>query len=142
MTMTITIDDPELARMIEESGVPSTRDIPGAILLGRTADGRTREDFDDEDEFEMSEIMVGIGHATIADVSAYLAYEGKKARAAYLAILRLTAIRDGGTDAFDNLQPLCATCHSGAKASFERTGKLRGCDVDGVPLDTGHHWNQ
>ena len=41
-----------------------------------------------------------------------------------------------------NWQGLCATCHSGAKASFERTGKMRGCDVDGVPLDPSHPWNQ
>ncbi len=39
-----------------------------------------------------------------------------------------------------NWQGLCSTCHSGAKASFERTGKMRGCDVDGTPLDPGHHW--
>ncbi len=42
----------------------------------------------------------------------------------------------------DNWQPLCATCHSGAKASFERTGRLKGCDVHGRPLDPNHHWNQ
>jgi len=51
-------------------------------------------------------------------------------------------IRDGGTDARDNLQSLCATCHSGAKASFERTGKVKGCGLDGVPLDPQHHWNR
>ncbi len=51
-------------------------------------------------------------------------------------------IADGGTDALDNLQPLCSTCHSGAKASFERTGKLRGCDEAGLPLDPSHPWRQ
>ena len=40
-----------------------------------------------------------------------------------------------------NWQGLCATCHSGAKAVLERTGKMRGCDVHGAPLDPGHHWN-
>jgi 5-methylcytosine-specific restriction endonuclease McrA len=40
----------------------------------------------------------------------------------------------------NNWQGLCDTCHSGAKASYERTGKMRGCDVNGVPLDPGHHW--
>ncbi len=51
-------------------------------------------------------------------------------------------IRDGGTNAWDNLQPLCKRCHDGAKQSFEATGKMRGCDADGLPLDPGHHWNQ
>ncbi len=52
----------------------------------------------------------------------------------------IVPIRDGGTDALDNLQPLCASCHSGPKASFERTGKVKGCDLDGMPLDPSHHW--
>ena len=93
MTETITIHDPELARMFK-SAPPTMGDIPRFVCLGRTEDGRTREDFEDEDDFEAHLLRVGIGHATIADVSAYLAYEGRKARAAYLAILRLTAIRD------------------------------------------------
>ena len=92
--MTITIADPELARMFEESGAPSTDDIPGAVCLGRTEDGRTRKDFEDEVEFEMNLIMRSIKFATIGDLDAHLAYEGKKARAAYLGILRLTMIRD------------------------------------------------
>ena len=50
--------------------------------------------------------------------------------------------RDGGTDERDNLQPLCAPCHNGAKQSFEATGKVRGCDVNGQPLDPKHPWNQ
>ena len=34
-----------------------------------------------------------------------------------------------------NLQSLCASCHSGAKAKEEaRGGERIGCDVDGVPL--------
>ena len=41
-----------------------------------------------------------------------------------------------------NWQGLCPTCHSGAKATLERTGKLRGCDARGVPLDPAHPWNQ
>ena len=50
-------------------------------------------------------------------------------------------IKEGGTDALDNLQPLCTSCHSGAKAVLERTGKVKGCDVDGRPLDPRHPWN-
>ncbi len=45
-------------------------------------------------------------------------------------------------DKAGNWQGLCATCHSGAKAVLERTGKVKGCDLDGVPLDPGHHWNR
>lgn len=41
----------------------------------------------------------------------------------------------------DNLQSLCKTCHDGAKQQLEKSGTLRGCDVDGVPLDERHHWN-
>ena len=45
-------------------------------------------------------------------------------------------------DSENNWQPLCKTDHDGAKASFEATGKIRGCDVDGRPLDPNHPWNQ
>lgn len=51
-------------------------------------------------------------------------------------------IKDGGTDALDNLQPLCASCHSGPKASLDRTGKMKGCDITGHPLDPRHSWNR
>lgn len=40
-----------------------------------------------------------------------------------------------------NLQSLCKTCHDGAKQQLEKSGTLRGCDVDGMPLDERHHWN-
>ncbi len=42
----------------------------------------------------------------------------------------------------DNLQSLCKSCHDGAKTEIENTGRIRGCDVHGVPLDPNHHWNQ
>jgi len=48
--------------------------------------------------------------------------------------------RLGGTDARDNLQPLCTLCHNSIKQSFEMTGKLRGCDASGAPLDPNHPW--
>ena len=38
------------------------------------------------------------------------------------------------------LQSLCAACHSRHKQSEERTGKVQGCDVSGVPLDPKHPW--
>ncbi len=93
MSDTITIRDPELAKMFE-TAAPRMGDIPGFAWLGRTEDGRTREDFETEDDFEYEMLMVGINHATIADVSAHLAYHGKKARTAYLHILSLAMIRD------------------------------------------------
>ena len=41
-----------------------------------------------------------------------------------------------------NWQPLCKPCHDGAKQDLERSGTLRGCDVDGRPLDPNHLWNR
>ena len=37
-----------------------------------------------------------------------------------------------------NLQGVCTPCHAGPKQSFERTGAMRGCDVDGTPA--GRAW--
>ncbi len=93
MTDTITITDPDLAKMFE-SAAPTMGDVPRAVCLGRTEDGRTRDDFETEDDFEDHMLMVGIEYATIADVSAHLAYRGKKARAEYLHVLSLAMIRD------------------------------------------------
>jgi len=39
-----------------------------------------------------------------------------------------------------NWQSLCASCHSSAKQTAERSGLLPGADADGLPLDPGHHW--
>ena len=94
MSDTITIDDPEFAKMFDESGTPSMGDIPYAFYLGRTRDGRRREDFEDEDDFKGQELMKNARHATMADLNAHLEYRGNIARAAYLHILRLTMIRD------------------------------------------------
>lgn len=41
-----------------------------------------------------------------------------------------------------NWQPLCATCHNSTKASFERSGRVRGADAEGRPLDPNHAWNK
>lgn len=36
----------------------------------------------------------------------------------------------------------CKPCHDGAKQSAEKSGKpIRGCDVNGNPLDPAHPWN-
>lgn len=42
----------------------------------------------------------------------------------------------------NNLQSLCKRCHDGAKQQLEKSGTLRGCGVDGLPLDANHHWNR
>ena len=134
MTETITIHDPELAAMFE-TAAPTMGDIPRAINLGRTEDGRTRKDFEDETEFEMAEIMVGIEHASIADVTAHLAHEGRKARAEYLHILSLTAIRDqvleaagGNAEApfLENLKALMAAHEDQSPADAEPTADTPG----------------
>ena len=39
-----------------------------------------------------------------------------------------------------NWQGLCATDHNATKRVQEATGVLRGCDVDGMPLDPNHRW--
>ena len=41
-----------------------------------------------------------------------------------------------------NWQGLCATDHSAAKQQIEKSGTIRGCDVNGRPLDPAHFWNQ
>lgn len=40
-----------------------------------------------------------------------------------------------------NWESSCKPCHDGPIQSFERTGVMRGCNEDGIPLDEGHHWN-
>lgn len=35
---------------------------------------------------------------------------------------------------FGRLQALCAPCHNGAKKVLETTGKVRGCDANGYPM--------
>ena len=46
--------------------------------------------------------------------------------------------------AFDsqNLQSLCAICHSAAKQREEIRGHQIGHDRSGVPVDPSHHWNR
>ncbi|MDT3720337.1 HNH endonuclease [Pseudomonas oryzihabitans] len=42
----------------------------------------------------------------------------------------------------DNWQSLCTFCHNSTKQRLEKSGRLVGCDVSGVPLDPRHHWNR
>jgi len=41
----------------------------------------------------------------------------------------------------NNWQSLCEDCHDRHKQRLEKSGVLAGCDVNGMPLDEGHHWN-
>ena len=95
MSGTVTITDPSFVKMMEERGGPSMGDLPAWLALGRTDDGRTREDFEEEDDFEDDMLRVSVKHATLAQLDEHLAYEGNKARKAYLRILGLMTIRDG-----------------------------------------------
>ena len=52
---------------------------------------------------------------------------------------------NGNYDLFwevNNLQSLCASCHSGSKRHQENTGYSPGCDVNGFPLDFKHPFNR
>ena len=42
----------------------------------------------------------------------------------------------------DNWQALCKPCHDAGKQSQDRTGRIRGCDANGYPLDPNHPWNR
>lgn len=38
------------------------------------------------------------------------------------------------------LQSLCASCHNSRKQALENGGVIKGCDLQGIPLDPGHPW--
>lgn len=41
-----------------------------------------------------------------------------------------------------NWQPLCKYCHDSDKQRLEKSGRVLGCDSNGIPLDPNHHWNR
>jgi 5-methylcytosine-specific restriction endonuclease McrA len=41
-----------------------------------------------------------------------------------------------------NWQGLCKLCHDSVKQAQEKSGMVRGCGLDGVPIDGNHHWNR
>jgi 5-methylcytosine-specific restriction endonuclease McrA len=41
----------------------------------------------------------------------------------------------------NNLQALCAPCHSAAKRIQEHHGYSQACDINGNPIDNKHQWN-
>lgn len=50
------------------------------------------------------------------------------------------ALADGGSPwDMDNLRSACQSCHS---QKTKRGERLHGCDVDGMPRDPRHWWNQ
>lgn len=40
------------------------------------------------------------------------------------------------------LQSLCLRCHNSVKKAYEMSGRIKGCDVDGRPLDPAHWWRK
>ena len=42
---------------------------------------------------------------------------------------------------YGKLQSLCKLHHDSTKQSEERTGKVIGGNINGIPLDANHHWN-
>lgn len=40
-----------------------------------------------------------------------------------------------------NHQALCKPCHDSHKRRLEKSGKVVGCDIDGIPIDANHHWS-
>ena len=41
-----------------------------------------------------------------------------------------------------NHQALCKMCHDSHKKRLEMSGRVVGCDVDGIPIAPNHHWHQ
>jgi 5-methylcytosine-specific restriction endonuclease McrA len=41
-----------------------------------------------------------------------------------------------------NWQSLCQHCHDSVKKAQEMGGLMPGCDVDGIPIDSNHHWHR
>lgn len=41
-----------------------------------------------------------------------------------------------------NHQALCKPCHDSHKKRLEMSGRVVGCNVDGMPIDKNHHWSQ
>ena len=43
-------------------------------------------------------------------------------------------------DSENNWQGLCAHHHRSVKSRMERSGRVRGCGIDGTPIDPNHFW--
>jgi 5-methylcytosine-specific restriction protein A len=42
----------------------------------------------------------------------------------------------------DNLESLCASCHSGSQQVADNVGYSQAAGADGIPLDKNHPWNR
>lgn len=42
----------------------------------------------------------------------------------------------------ENWAALCSSCHNSTKQRLEKSGRLLGSGVDGMPLDPNHRWNR
>ena len=66
-----------------------------------------------------------------------------------VAVDHIVAVKAGGDPypALDQLRSLCERCHNRKSRHVEQLGKKEvprvwGCDVNGMPLDPNHPWNQ
>ncbi|WP_259644826.1 HNH endonuclease [Burkholderia pseudomallei] len=50
-------------------------------------------------------------------------------------------LEQGGTNDDDNLHLLCIDCHKKKTATDRRYVLRSGSSVDGLPMDSSHHWN-
>lgn len=52
-------------------------------------------------------------------------------------------ISEGGDPfpSLDELNAFCISCHS-QKTNEDMSGRVKGCDTTGLPLDPGHPWNK
>ena len=41
-----------------------------------------------------------------------------------------------------NWQSLCKQCHDTHKQRLEKSGSVIGCNENGIPIDSNHHWNK
>ena len=51
-------------------------------------------------------------------------------------------VSKGGGDEDGNLQSICLTCHDDKTRSDLGLKASGACDVGGIPLSPGHHWNR
>ena len=58
------------------------------------------------------------------------------------AVDHITPKFKGGTDSLDNLQSICTDCHVRKSIDETRNKAGKACSIDGVPIDSAHHWNR
>lgn len=102
---------------------------------------------------------------TITIKNTLYGYRWQKARSNYLSVNHLCVScnqpavvvdhitpHKGNMELFwsvDNWQPMCKSCHDSKTATEDggfgnkaSTKPKPGCTVDGLPIDTKHHWNR